>query len=150
MTDFEAIHEITQLKYRYLRAFDTKDWELFRSCFAEDATGAYGGLDFDTLDDLMAYMHKNVRPGMHTMHTVHHPEIEVDGDTATGTWYLTDKVMIPKFKFNLEGTALYADRYRRTEDGWRIAHTGYKRIWEASWNTDEVPSWKVKGMADQA
>ncbi len=149
MTDFEAIHEISQLKYRYLRAFDTKDWELFESCFAPDATAAYGGLDFNNVADLMAYMHQNVRPGMHTMHHVHHPEIEVDGDTATGTWYLTDKVMIPRFNYALEGTALYADRYRRTGDGWKLAHTGYDRIWEASWKIDEVPSWKIEGIADR-
>jgi len=144
MTDFEAIHEIKQLKYRYTRAFDTKDWDLFASCFAPDATGAYGGLDFDNVDDLLAYMRKNAREGMYSMHQVHHPEIEVDGDTATGTWYLQDKVMIPKLKFVMEGTALYADRYRRTDDGWKIAHTGYTRIWENSWSTEDVPSWQIK------
>ncbi len=143
MTDFEAIHEISQLKYRYLRAFDTKDWELFQSCFAPEATCAYGGLDFANVTDLMAYMHKNVREGMSTMHHVHHPEIEVDGDTATGTWYLTDKVMYPKYDYALEGTAFYADRYRRTEDGWKITHTGYTRVWEATWKPSELPSWKL-------
>ena len=41
------IHEITQLKYRYLRALDTKDWERFAACFVPEATGDYNGLTFD-------------------------------------------------------------------------------------------------------
>lgn len=27
-------------------------------------------------------------------------------------------------------TGLYSDRYTKTDQGWRIAHTGYKRVFE--------------------
>ena len=30
-------HEIAQVKYRYLRALDTHDWALMRSCFTPNA-----------------------------------------------------------------------------------------------------------------
>ena len=30
----------------------------------------------------------------------------------------------------ISGTAFYSDRYARTGDGWRIAHTGYVRVFE--------------------
>src|SRR5690606_26652148 len=109
-----------------------------------EATGSYGTLAFNSLQELMAFMRKNVGPGMYSMHQVHHPEIEVDGDTATGTWHLQDKVMRPKDDYALEGAAIYADRYRRTEDGWKIVHTGYTRLWEAIFKPSELPSWKVR------
>ena len=71
-------------------------------------------------------MRENLGEGMLTMHQVHHPEITVDGDTATARWYLQDKVIVPAFGFMLEGAAFYADRYVRTPEGWRVAHTGYR------------------------
>ena len=30
----------------------------------------------------------------------------------------------------IAGTAFYSDRYTKTDDGWRIAHTGYMRVFE--------------------
>ena len=43
MDDIDAI---SQLKYRYLRTLDTKQWDEFADCFVPEATGDYNGLDF--------------------------------------------------------------------------------------------------------
>jgi hypothetical protein len=32
----------------------------------------------------------------------------------------------------------------RTDEGWRIAHTGYRRTFEVSWSTKELASLKLK------
>ena len=82
---------------------------------------------------------------MLTLHQAHHPEIAVDGDTATGDWYLQDKVIVEAFKFVLEGAGFYSDRYTRTGDGWRMTHTGYRRTYEATYNLDYLPGLKVTG-----
>ena len=50
--------------------------------------------------------------------------------TATGRWYLQDRVVVPSADLEIGGTAFYADRYRLTDEGWRIAHTGYTRVFE--------------------
>lgn len=63
---------------------------------------------------------------------VTHPEITVTGDTATGIWYLQDRVIVAEFNFMLIGAAFYHDQYRRTTDGWRISATGYDRTYEAT------------------
>jgi len=139
----DDLRAIEELKYRYLRTLDTKDWDAFVECFVPDATGAYAGLDFEGRDAIVGYMRENLGPGIITLHQCHHPEIAVDGDEATGRWYLQDKVVVPAFDYVLEGAAFYEDRYRRTEDGWRIAHTGYRRTYEASWSTAGVAGWKV-------
>lgn len=127
MTD--DVRAIEQLKYRYIRGLDTQDWTLFADCMTEDVTADYNGLSFDNRDALVDYMRTNL-VGVSTTHQVHHPEIEVNGDDATGRWYLYDTVFAPAFDYRLEGAAFYKDHYRRTPDGWRITHTGYVRHWE--------------------
>lgn len=136
----DDITAISQLKYRYFRCLDLKRWEEFADCFVPEATGDYAGLAFADRDSLVAFMRKNMGPGMISLHQAHHPEIEVAGDglgaRATGTWYLQDKVIVPKARFVLEGAAFYSDRYVRTPDGWRIEHTGYRRTYEMTYEVD--------------
>ena len=85
------VRAICQLKYRYLRTLDSKDWDGFEACFVPEATGDYNGLVFDDRAALVAYMRENLGEGLITLHQAHHPEIEVAGDAATGRWYLHDR-----------------------------------------------------------
>jgi hypothetical protein len=39
-------------------------------------------------------------------------------------------VIVPSADLEIGGTAFYSDRYAKTDDGWRIAHTGYMRVFE--------------------
>lgn len=131
------IAAIKQLKYRYLRALDTKHWDDFTDTLAEDVTGDYGSsvgteLHFTNRADLIDYLRQALGPGVITEHRVTHPEITVTGDTATGIWYLQDRVIVAEFNFMLIGAAFYHDQYRRTTDGWRISATGYDRTYEAT------------------
>lgn len=139
------VRAIERLKYRYVRLLDTKDWEAFADCFTPEATGDYGGLSFGSREELVGYMRTNLGEHTITMHHVHHPEIEVCGDEATGRWYLADRVIVDAYRFALEGAAFYDDRYVRTPAGWRIAHTGYRRTFELTWSLDDTPSLRVGG-----
>ena len=144
----DDITAISHLKYRYLRSLDTKQWDEFAGCFVPETTGDYNGLLFDNRDALVSYMKENLPEGFLTMHQVHHPEITVDGDTATGRWYLQDKVIVPAFQFMLEGAAFYSDRYVRTPAGWRVAHTGYRRTFEITYDLKDLPGTKVNGPGE--
>lgn len=143
--DLVAIREIEQLKYRYVRALDTKDWDLFATCFTPDASAHYGDrLDFESADAIVAYMRETLVPTMLTVHQVHQPEITVDGDDATGTWGLMDRVILLDYRLLLDGASFYEDTYRRGADGaWRIARTTYRRIYEQMVSMDDVPSFKL-------
>ena len=58
-TDLATLRELEELKYRYTRALDHKDWSLFRACFADDGTASYGDrLSFDDPDAIVAYMQR--------------------------------------------------------------------------------------------
>jgi len=142
--EWADVREIEQLKYRYLRTLDLKQWDDFTECFLPRATGDYAGLVFEDRDALVRYMRENRGEGLITMHHAHHPEITVDGDRATAQWYLEDKVIVPEFDFVLEGAAFYTDRCVRTPDGWRIVHTGYRRTYEATMSMKDLASYKVK------
>ena len=137
-------YAIERLKFRYFRTLDLKHWDDFAGCFSPDATADYAGLAFGSRDEIVGYMRENLGPGVITMHHAHHPEIDVDGDRATGTWYLEDTVLAPDFGFALEGAAFYADDYVRVGGAWRIARTSYRRTFEMSWSTADVPSLQIK------
>ncbi|WP_420716042.1 nuclear transport factor 2 family protein [Mycobacterium sp. 94-17] len=137
------IEAIKQVKYRYLRAMDTKHWDDFADTMTEDIVGAYGSslgkeLHFDNRSDLVEYLSSAMGPGVVTEHRVTHPEITVTGDTASATWYLQDRVIVAEYNFMLIGAAFYHDKYRRTADGWRICGTGYDRTYEATMSVADL------------
>ncbi|OSC36506.1 nuclear transport factor 2 family protein [Mycobacterium decipiens] len=134
---------IKQVKYRYLRALDTKHWDDFAETLTEDVAGDYGSsvgseLHFTNRADLVDYLRSTLGPNIITEHRVTHPEITVTGDTATGVWYLQDRVIVAEFNFMLIGAAFYRDQYRRTADGWRISATGYDRTYEATMSLADI------------
>ena len=146
------IDEIKRVKYRYLRALDTKHWEDFAATLTEDVVGKYGESigeqhHFTNREDLVAFMRNSLGPEIITEHRVTHPEITVDGDEATGTWYLQDRVIAPDFNFMLIGAGFYHDRYRRTPDGWKISETGYDRTYDASMSLEGLNFQLKRGCA---
>jgi hypothetical protein len=143
------IDDIKRVKYRYLRALDTKHWDDFADTLTEDIAGDYGSSlgeehRFTDRDTLVEFMRTSMPANVLTEHRVTHPEIDVDGDEATGTWYLQDRVIVADFNFMLYGAAFYHDRYRRTPDGWRICATGYQRTYEVNMSTEAITNFKVK------
>jgi SnoaL-like domain len=130
-TDIESICHV---KYAYFRLLDLKRFTELGALLLEDATTAYqsGELRQSGREAIVAFLSESLGdPGIVTMHNGHHPEIEVtDEHTATGHWYLEDRVIVPAQDFELHGTALYSDRYAKVDGTWKIAHTGYERIYE--------------------
>lgn len=134
MDDLEAIKRV---KYRYLRALDTKHWADFADTLTEDVVGDYGSSlgqehHFTNRNTLVEYMRTAMPENVITEHRVTHPEITVDGDEASGIWYLQDRVIVAEFDFMLIGAAFYHDEYVKTPDGWKISKTGYKRTYDAT------------------
>jgi len=148
--DLASIEEIRQLKYRYFRTLDLKMWDEFGDCLAEDVKARYGTqamnepLHYDTRADVVKFMSENLGPGIITIHIASHPEIAVDGDTATGSWGFEDTVIVPDFKVMIRGGGYYVDDYCKDADGkWRIAGTKYDRIYEAMTSLEDTPSFKL-------
>lgn len=131
--DLVDLELLRQLKYRYCRLLDTKRFDELGELFLPDGTASYGGgaITLSGRADIVAFLHRCMGSEcILTSHLVSHPEIEVAGDTATGSWALQDVVVHDGHGVAIRGASYYDDRYVRTAAGWRIAHTGYKRLYE--------------------
>jgi hypothetical protein len=75
------IESIKQLKARYCRYLDTKDWDRWRDLFTDDFVGdttQAGGTVIVGVDEFMAYIRNTIgKPSQATVHQVHAPEIEL-------------------------------------------------------------------------
>jgi len=126
-----ATEEIKQLKARYFRCMDTKDWAGFEQVFAADAVmdmssemrdqTTRGGITRGAAQ--IAAMVRTVVGPVVTVHHGHMPEIEITSPTtARGVWAMEDKLRWPEGSpvRTMHGYGHYHETYERTEDGWRI------------------------------
>ena len=134
VTEMLEIEKIKQLKYRYLRFLDTKEWDSLGALFSENARSAYGDgrYSFEGRDAIMKFLVDSLgRASILTAHHGHHPEIELTSEsTATGTWALWDTVIDLEHGFTLRGAAFYTDEYVKQDGEWRFRSTGYRRTYE--------------------
>ncbi|MCU1644490.1 MAG: hypothetical protein JWN03_4765 [Nocardia sp.] len=147
--DLNAVEEIRTLKYRYLRTLDLKQWKDFGETLSTDVIGSYGSpsggmpAEFTGRDQIVDYMQGALSGNIITVHVANHPEIQVDGDTATGSWCLEDTVIVPDYQLLIRGAAYYNDTYRREDGIWRITSTGYVRIYESKVSTAGLPGYEI-------
>ena len=126
-----ATEEIKQLKARYFRCMDTKDWAGFEQVFAADAVmdmssemrdqTTRGGITRGAAQ--IAAMVRTVVGPVVTVHHGHMPEIEITSPTtARGVWAMEDKLRWPEGSpvRTMHGYGHYHETYERTDDGWRI------------------------------
>ena len=147
--DLAALEEIRRLKYRYLRCVDLKLWDEMADVFTPDATVDYGTralgqpVRLAGRDEIVAFLRDRLGPDIITVHFASQPEIDVDGDEASGTWSFEDTVIATEYRVLIKGAAFYQDRYALGGDGrWRISHTGYVRTYEVMMSLDDAPSLK--------
>jgi len=125
VADQDDIEAIKQLKARYFRMMDAKDWDGLAAVFADDVeidmTGEGGGIT-RSVAEYMPFLRENIE----TVTTVHHghmPEIELTSPaTATGIWAMEDELWWPEGGplAHLHGYGHYHETYVKTPAGWRI------------------------------
>jgi hypothetical protein len=131
--DLIDIRACEQLKYQYCRLLDQKRFDELGELLVEDCTVAYGGgaITLEGRANVTDYLHQAMGDTrILTSHIVAHPEIDIRGAEATASWALTDVVVHQDSGVAIRGASYYEDKYLRTSDGWRIAHTGYRRLYE--------------------
>ena len=145
--DLIEMELIRQLKYRYARCLDTKQWDQFEDILTPDATAAYSGgaHSFDGRDAIIAFMVESMgSTNMLTSHTMTSPEIRLlSPTTAEGTWALRDEVVMLDWQMTVRGAAYYEDRYVKLDGRWWIQHTGYRRIYEEIFGRGDISSLRL-------
>lgn len=127
MDDVEAIK---QLKARYFRTMDTKDWAGMRRVFADDVvmdTSSSGGGVIAGADEFLAFLEPTL-DGVVTVHHGHMPEIEVTSPTtATGIWSMEDMLRWPDGT-EMHGYGHYHETYEKVDGEWRIKTSTLTRL----------------------
>ena len=113
----EDIEAIKQLKHRYWRHLDLKQWDELAQLFAADATVCYssGKYEFKGVEAIMSFLSESLGEarGSVTIHHGHHPEIELLGETsARGTWALYNYMFNVKQNRGIRIGAYYEDTLR--------------------------------------
>jgi len=140
VTRLIAIEEIKQLKARYFRCMDTKDYGGLRKVFADDATfDASCSLSIEPAPDAENWIHAGgdtiaafVESAVSALCTVHHGhchEIElISENEARGVIAMEDQIWDADGKPFLQGMGHYHETYRREADGWKIVTSRISRL----------------------
>ncbi|WP_292988893.1 nuclear transport factor 2 family protein [Mycobacterium sp.] len=136
--ELREIEAIKQLKARYCRFLDAKDWSAWRTIFTDDFisdTSESGGQTVVGADEFVTYIRKTLgKPSQPTVHQVHAPEIElVSETTARGVWALEDVVRLAP-GLNLNGYGHYHETYEKVDGQWRIKTSKLTRLREDIFN----------------
>ena len=139
LEELSAIEEIKQLKAKYFRMMDSKNWTEWRTVFTDDMR-----LDVDqTVPDEQGNVVQspavcggdNVVASVSTLlkdfTTVHHGhtfEITIESpSTASGIWAMEDIVKTPNGK--LHGAGHYHEKYIKIEGQWYIQYSHLTRLY---------------------
>lgn len=126
------IEAIKQLKARYFRLIDTKQWTDLRRQFCEDCVYEGTSAPFADADDFIAAMRVN-HARTSTVHHGHMPEIVLESETsARGIWSMVDYVTwspgegpkrstVSEDMWGWMGFGYYQERYRKEGSLWKIA-----------------------------
>jgi SnoaL-like domain len=147
VTDIErlvAVEEIGQLKARYFRAVDTKDWDLLASVFTDDAVidfteggspklhAEIGTSTSSGPAQAVAWIQAATR-GAVTVHQGYMPEIEVTSPTtATGIWAMADHLWYEEGSGSqyreIDAVGHYHERYVKVDGEWLISELRLTRL----------------------
>lgn len=128
--------EIDDLLTRYATAVDKRQWDLYSTCFTEDAFIDYtsaGGIK-GRLPEVRAWLEKTMAIFPMSQHVVVNRDIRIEGDIATCRSIFYNPMALPHGESSrqlfIEG-GYYNDKLVRTAGGWRIR----ERIEESSYST---------------
>jgi len=134
--NFDDWVAICELKARYCRFLDTKQWNSWTELFTEDVvldTSKAVGPPPITGRDTAVFMVRGTLDTARTAHHVHMPEITIAGDSAEIIWAMQHRVSFEN-GYSFVGYGHYTETYVKRADGWKIARSKLTRL-----NIDMVP-----------
>lgn len=115
---------IQELRANYSHTIDhgiqSGEWDEFLALYTDDAIVDYPQETLQGPQEIETFAEGLQEAYEFTMHTAQMPRVKVDGDEATGEWYL---VVFYAAADGSEGYALgrYEDNYRVVDDEWKFS-----------------------------
>ncbi|MFA3834786.1 nuclear transport factor 2 family protein [Streptomyces aureus] len=146
MTDFQAIAdrvEIEALRGEFTDAAMMRDRARLASLFTEDGVLRMpdGPIEMTGREEIRTGGERLQAQWDFFVQNTHPGVIRIEGDTATGRAYMQE---IARMQSGFQGLnyAIYHDRYRRTDEGWRFSERVYEiRYFDTTPLTGSAPAW---------
>ena len=148
LNELKDIEALKKLKARYCHLVDSRQWKELTELFTEDATCDYGF--FGVYNGRAEIMNKFFRELVESassfmVHMVHNPLIEVRGDSASGTWYLTAQTTMQPVNQAMWVMGIYRDQFKRVNQEWKLSSLKfefkYYTPYEDGWA--KTPMWEI-------
>jgi ketosteroid isomerase-like protein len=123
--------EITALLNRYARAVDSKDWDLYRSVFTDDAHIDYSsaGAAAGSRDEVADWLAQGFATIPMSMHYISNIESQVNGDTARVRAMFYNPMQLPGMTELSYCGGYYHHELVRTAGGWRSRSLREENVW---------------------
>jgi hypothetical protein len=127
--------EISNTVIRYATAVDTRDWNLYRSCFTDEIELDFPGWAVGThkADEWVEMVRQMLGGFTATQHLSSNHAITLSGDEATCVSYMQGQHYLPNDTGDSALTigGYYTNDLVRTKDGWKISACRLTVTWYA-------------------
>jgi 3-phenylpropionate/cinnamic acid dioxygenase small subunit len=123
--------DIHELLARYARGIDTRDWELWKSVFTDDAVVDYSrsGVPSGSRDEVADVLRTAFDTIPWATHHITNVEIDLDGDAARVRAMYFNPMQLPGMDAPSSTGGYYFHDLVRTPDGWRSRHLVEEPVW---------------------
>ena len=127
----EDERQITAVINNYSKGIDTRDYELFRSCFADVIEADYGAPDGSIWRSgaaITEFMRQHHRYMGFTLHRNSNITLEAGGDGARGRVYVDALLMSSKGTLGMRAVGWYDDEYARVAGSWKLRKRKFQLV----------------------
>jgi 3-phenylpropionate/cinnamic acid dioxygenase small subunit len=127
--DLDTREHITDVLIRYATGIDSRDWELFRTCFTDDCDADYGDTGHwrsgHEITEWMAQTHDPLGP---TLHRITNVALTQQESGWSSRCYVHAVVMMPDLVTAVHAYGWYDDHLVPMTGGWRIARRRFTPV----------------------
>lgn len=121
------IEQITNVLVRYATGIDSRNWDLFRTCFTEDAQLDYGVLGtWNSREAVTRFM--EVSHSGPSQHRLSNFAITIEGNQARARTYVDAIVFGPGGWGGAQTIGYYDDELVHSAEGWQIARRRFTNV----------------------
>ena len=121
MLTIQDEHDISKVIVRYATGIDRRDYQLFRSCFADDAACVYAPTvrwsSADAITEFMEEIHRDLGETLHRMTNIVISEVAAGATVRT---YVDVILMRRDGTLFMDADGYYDDLMVKTQHGWKI------------------------------
>jgi 3-phenylpropionate/cinnamic acid dioxygenase small subunit len=120
--DRDVRDAVTDVLVNYATGIDSRDWELFRTCWIDDVDADYGDIGhWTSADEITGWMRDMHDPLGPTMHQLSNIALTADGERVRSRAYIHGVIVTPDGANAVHAFGWYEDELVHTDERWRIA-----------------------------